>query len=74
MAGLMQSLERPFDRTPAWHYNATTSERAGRRLYHVHDVPCRIHDTSRENRYVYPESRVERPVPFLAGYKSHIFR
>jgi len=47
---------------------------SGDLMYHVHDVMHAVHDASRENTHVYPESRVERPMPFPAGYRPHIFR
>jgi predicted dehydrogenase len=47
---------------------------SGELMYHVHDVMHSIHDASREGKHVFPESCVERPTPFAAGYRPHIFR
>jgi predicted dehydrogenase len=47
---------------------------SGDLMYHVHDVMHSIHDASREGKHVFLGSRAERPVPFPAGYRPHIFR
>jgi predicted dehydrogenase len=53
--------------------NGRAPRASGDLMYRVHDVMHAIHDASREGRHVFPESHVQRPAPFPAGYTTPIF-
>lgn len=53
--------------------NGRPMRASGDLMYHVHDIMHAVHESSQRDKHIEVQSRVDRPQPFPAGYKPHIF-